>query len=309
MLVTAGIGGVTLLGAGAGASVVARVPTVLSARPSPGAGAGETTAAPVIRNVPAGILTSAVTRAGSSTATTSPGPCWASANWSGYAVSETSLSGLPCVAGSGQAYTGVTGTWTVPTVSGPRGAVAYSAAWAGVDGFTDGDLIQAGTEQDEVGGSGLYAAWWEVLPAPETLIPSITVEPGDTVTVSIAEVSTSQWQITLTDAGQPGHPAQPPFTTTQAYSGPGTSAEWVLEAPEVDGRTATLAQYGSTTFDLATVDGGSPGLAAGSGGEMVRQGLHRTQVVSTPSGPDAGSPAGDGFAVAYGSTAPPAPAS
>lgn len=309
MFVAAGIGGVTFLGAGVGASVVAGASTAVAAGPSPGAGANaRTTAPPVIRNVPAGILTSAGRRASSSTTTTSPGPCWASGNWSGYAVSETSPSGLPCVPGSGQAYTAVTGTWTVPTVSASRGA-AYSAAWAGIDGFTDGNLIQAGTEQDGVGGSGRYAAWWEVLPAPETVIPSITVEPGDAVTVSITEVSTSQWQITLTDAGQPGHPAQPPFTTTQAYSGPGTSAEWVLEAPEVNGRTATLAQYGSANFDLAAVDGQSPGLTAGSGGEMVQRGFFRTQVASTPSGPDTGSPAGDGFAVAYGSTAPPAPAS
>jgi hypothetical protein len=278
------------------------------------AGAGATAvsaAAPVIRMVPAHALGAASPRArSSSSAPTSTAPCWASTNWSGYAVSETSPSGLSCLPASGEAYTSVTGTWTVPTVTGSRGTTAYSAAWAGIDGFTDSSLIQAGTEQDFYGNSAHYGAWWEILPAAETVIPSITVQPGDSITVAITKTTATTWSITLTDNGKPGHAPQAPFTTTQTYSGAGTSAEWVLEAPEVNGRVATLAQYGSTTFDLSTVDGQSPALKAGTAGEMVQQsGFFRSQVVSMPSNPDTGPPVGDGFSVAYGSTAPPPPTS
>jgi hypothetical protein len=212
-----------------------------------------------------GHLLGAATRARGSTSASNSSPCWAASNWSGYAVSESSPSGLSCVPASGAAYTSVTGTWTVPTVSGTRRSSTYSAAWTGIDGFTDADLIQAGTEQDFTGGSAHYSAWWEILPAAETPIPGITVEPGDSITVSITKVSSTQWTISLTDNGKAGHAAQPAFGTTQSYSGPGTSAEWILEAPQVNGRQATLAQYGSTTFDLSAVNGASPHLTAGSG--------------------------------------------
>jgi hypothetical protein len=259
--------------------------------------------------LPSHLLGTASTKARSSTTAGTSSPCWASSNWSGYAVSQTSPSGLSCVPASGQTYTSVTGKWTVPTVTGSRRSSSYSAAWAGIDGFTNSNLIQAGTEQDYTGGSAHYSAWWEILPAPETVIPSITVMPGDSITVSIAKVSSSQWSITLTDNGKTGHPAQPSFTTTQTYSGAGTSAEWVFEAPQVNGRIATLAQYGSTTFDLGTANALNPGLIAGTGGEMVQGSSFRAQVVSIPSAPDTGAPPGDGFATAYGSQAPPAPTS
>ncbi len=130
-------------------------------------GAAVSAAAPVIRMVPAHALRAAVPRArSSSSAPASTSPCWASTNWSGYAVSETSPSGLSCVPASGEAYSSVTGTWTVPTVTGSRGTTAYSAAWAGIDGFTDSSLIQAGTEQDYYGNSAHYGAWWRSCPRP-----------------------------------------------------------------------------------------------------------------------------------------------
>ncbi len=265
-------------------------------------------AAPVLQLLPGHLLGTATTRARGSNAATTAAPCWASSNWSGYAVSETAPSGLSCVPASGTAYTGVTGTWVVPSVTGSRDST-YSAAWAGIDGFTNSDLIQAGTEQDFTGRSAHYSAWWEILPAAETVIPSITVKPGDTITVSITKVSAGQWSITLTDKGSAAHAAQPSFTTTQSYSGPGASAEWILEAPTVNGRQATLASYGSTAFDPDAVNGVAPGLTAGSGGELVQGSFFRSQVVSIPSGPDTGPPPSDGFAIGYGSNAPPAPSS
>ena len=273
-------------------------------------GSSPATTGPVLRLMPSHLVATAATRArGSSSAPASPAPCWASTNWSGYAVSQSTPSGLPCLPGTGATYAAVSGTWTVPTVTGSRFTSSYSAAWAGIDGFTNSSLIQAGTEQDYYGGKAHYGAWWEILPAPETAIPSITVQPGDSVTVSIAKVSATQWSISVTDNGKAGHAAQPPFTTTQSYSGPGSSAEWILEAPSVNGRTATLASYGSDTFDQASADGASPGLQAGWAGEMVSGGFFRSQAISTPSGPDTGAPPGDGFAVAYGSQAPSAPSS
>jgi len=205
-------------------------------------------------------------------------------------------------------------------VTGSSRSSSYSAAWAGIDGFTNSNLIQAGTEHDYTGGKAHYSAWWEILPAPETVIPLISVLPGDSITVSITKeasaitsptmCSAGQWLITLTDSGSGTHAAQSEFATCQSYSGPGTSAEWIFEAPQVNGRIATLAQYGSTIFDLGKANGLNPGLVAGTGGEMAQGSFFRSQVVSVPSGPDTGTPSpGDGFAVAYGSSAPTAPTS
>jgi len=206
---------------------------------------------------------------------------WASSNWSGYAV-------------TGSGLTSITGSWVVPSVGASKGNT-YSASWAGIDGFNNGNLIQTGTEQDFVNGRAQYAAWWEILPAPETLIPSITVSPGDHMSASIT--SGALWTITITDTT-----TGLSFTTQQPYGGPGTSAEWIEEAPTVGGRVATLAHYGSTVFDPGTVNGANPALVAADGGVMVQ----RRSQVSTPSSPDTDA---DGFTASYGSLAPSPPSS
>ena len=213
---------------------------------------------------------------------------WASSNWSGYAVSSST-------AGT---YSSITGQWTVPAVQATSGN-SYSASWIGIDGFNNSSLIQTGTGQDYVSGRASYYAWWEILPAAETQITKFVVHPGDQMSATITKGSGSSWTITITDIsdGTGGS-----FTTTQSYSGPGTSAEWIEEAPTVGGRIATLAHYGSTTFDPGTVNGGNPGLVVADGGVMIQK---RVQV-STPSLPD---PKGDGFSIQYGSTVPAAPGS
>jgi Peptidase A4 family len=209
------------------------------------------------------------------------GAGWASPNWSGYAI-------------SGSTYSSVTAKWVVPAVA-PSQKATYSSNWVGIDGYNNSSLIQTGTESDYYNGSTHYDAWWEILPAAETVIPSISVKPGDTVTASITKGSGSLWTITITDGSQS-------FTTTQTYTGPQSSAEWIEEAPAVGGRVAPLAHFGQTTFDPGTVNGGNPHLTASDGGVMVQR---RVQV-STPSNPDADT---DGFNVAYGATAPAPPPS
>src|SRR6202051_4513047 len=70
---------------------------------------------------------------------------WASSNWSGYAI-------------TGGPFTSVTGSWVVPAVAKTRHAT-YSSSWAGIDGFNNSNLIQAGTEQDYYRGSAHLFAW------------------------------------------------------------------------------------------------------------------------------------------------------
>lgn len=213
---------------------------------------------------------------------TGPAYGWTASNWSGYAVD----------AGT---YHSITGQWVVPTVSPAKGST-YSSSWIGIDGFNNSSLIQTGTEQDYTAGGAQYYAWWEILPAAETQIPD-PVSAGDHMTASITNDNNGTWTITLNDTSKGWT-----FTTTQAYSGPGTSAEWIEEAPTIGGRVATLAHYGQAPFNPGTVNGSNPGLVVADGGVMIQR---RTQV-STPSLPDSDT---DGFNVAYGSATPSSPAS
>lgn len=207
---------------------------------------------------------------------------WSSTNWSGYAI-------------TGGPYNSITGTWKVTAVSSTSGS-SYSSTWIGIDGFNNSDLIQTGTEADYYNKSAHYNAWWEILPAAETPI-SMTVTPGDTMSASITNQGGGKWLITIKDVTR-----NESFSTTQSYSGPLSSAEWIQEAPTVNGRVATLAHYGQVTMDPGTVNGGNPYLTTSEGGTMTNS--RGTTVISTPSTPDADT---DGFNVAYGSTSPAAP--
>jgi hypothetical protein len=238
---------------------------------------------------------------------------WTSENWSGYAETGT--------------FTGVTGTWTVPAVA-PTSSSTYSSTWIGVDGLSNQDLIQTGTEADYYSGATHYGAWWEILPASETVISPRTdlVEPGDQMSASIYETSTTTtsrgrrsrsttqhlWSIAIKDSTRGWS-----FATSQPYNGPGASAEWITEAPEVNGRIASLSHYtfspptNTGDFDNAgfltsVVSSGSPSYTnAGlnyqnDSGVMIQNGAQ----VSTPGDPDGALTA---FNVAYGSSLPTTP--
>jgi hypothetical protein len=213
---------------------------------------------------------------------------WTSKNWSGYAF-------------CGTGFHTVVGSWTVPTVLAPTTRSQfrrnqYSGTWVGIDGVTSRDLIQAGTEEDWLHGSTFYRAWWEILPAPETPIASVAVRPGDSITVTIAQ-GVPLWSITLTNntTGQS-------FTTNQAYSGPGTSAEWVHEAVFVGRHISKLPRFTTFAFDRNSLNGASPAFMSSEAGAMIQ----RRAQVSTPSAPDSDN---DGFSVAYGRAIPGAPGS
>jgi hypothetical protein len=207
-----------------------------------------------------------------------------SGNWSGYVF-----------AGSGIA--GARGTFTVPGLS-PTASLSDTTEWVGVDGNTDGTLIQAGidVEYSPKLARVVITPWWEILPAPETPIPSITVRVGDSITAAVAEqAGTPTWTISVTDntTGQT-------FTTAQHYEGAQTSAEWIVEAPSFGNTVVPLGVYApNITFSGLSVDAGRP--VALDRIVMVQH----DAVVSSPSGFDG---AAGAFSVAYGPPpVPPAP--
>ena len=154
-----------------------------------------------------------------------------SSNWSGYAA-------------TGGTYTAVTGTWTVPNVTATTSGA--DATWVGIGGVDSNDLIQAGTQATVSGGAVEYDAWIEMLPQSSRPV-SLSVNPGDSVTVTIAQQSGDQWSITIKNNTTGNR-----YATTVTYRSSSSSAEWVQEAPSVGRGTVALDQFGAVTFTGAT---------------------------------------------------------
>lgn len=177
---------------------------------------------------------------------------WTSSNWSGYAIS-----------GKKGSYRRVSADWIVPYIK-PTSKATYSSAWIGIDGFKNSSLIQTGTGHESVNGKVRYYAWWEILPASETVIP-LPVSPGNHMRASIVKLSQGKWCITLRNLSKCWV-----FRTVQRYSGPQSSAEWITEAPQIGFDIARLANITPVRFSNCRVNGRNPGLKAADGGIMVQ---------------------------------------
>ena len=150
---------------------------------------------------------------------------WLSSNWSGFADID------PCAK-----FTSVSAEWSVPTVSCLSGS-QYSSAWVGIDGFSDSSTVeQDGTESDCSSGKSSYYAWYEMYGDSAVydgyeveLNPAdYPVQPGDVIAASV-QVSSDAWTLSLHDSTEAWSYA----TTIEFDGGSRSSAEWVLERPEI----------------------------------------------------------------------------
>jgi len=227
-----------------------------------------------------------------------------SENWSGYAQSAA--------AGT---FTGVTATFDVTTVNTSVPGTQYSSDWVGIDGFSDQKLVQAGIEEDNIGGAAYYGAWTEVLPKVEDPLP-LTVLPGDQVTVKVRETSSNWWIMKVTNDTTDQSASRVVF-----YRAPGKSVEAIHERPCIEAPCntnsdlANLATTSDAVFDPAQFTSSPPGTAAvfqpllvATGGatlyDIVMVSNSGSTALATPSGPNA---TGDGFTVADGGASPPPP--
>jgi hypothetical protein len=119
----------------------------------------------------------------------------------------------------------------------------------------------------------------------------VVIQAGDHVTVGIDQINGTDWGITVTDDTNGES-----FTTDQSYSGPASTAEWVVEALTENGQVVTLAPYSP---DINFSDLGFLGSDTKLD-ELVM--VQAGNQVSTPSPLSA-----NGFNVAYGSVAPAPP--
>jgi hypothetical protein len=162
-----------------------------------------------------------------------------SGNWAGAAISTSGV-------------TEVTGTFTVPKPTVPSGGSSRTeycgAAWVGIDGYSNADLIQTGVLWCIQDGEYLYEAWYEYLPASLVEYSGISVTAGDVVTVTATKTSTNSGVTTLKIGGT---------TVTHTFSGessdlPGTSAEWIVEDFFSGASEVPFADFGSVTFTGAS---------------------------------------------------------
>jgi Peptidase A4 family/Bacterial Ig-like domain (group 3) len=162
-------------------------------------------------------------------------------------LESTNWSGL---IDSGPQFTGINATWIVPTVQASETTKA-SSTWIGLDGASSDDptIIQTGTAQiTSTRGSTSYFAWYELYPNASVEIGEVS--PGDEMKDSIIEDSVGTWTISVADLTS-GERA----SGEVSYDGPGASAEWVEEDPEVDGRQPPLANFGTAQFSNLGVTG------------------------------------------------------
>ncbi len=204
-----------------------------------------------------------------------------SSNWSGYA-------------NSGTTFEVVDGTWTVPSVSCSGRGSSYSAAWIGIDGYSSDTVEQDGTEQDCLNGSPSYDAWYEMYGDSAVnggdeveLSPSTNpVSPGDSLTASVS-VSGGGWTLTLADTSSADTGWT--YSTVVAFSGAAqSSAEWVVERPEICSRSCqltSLADFGTVTFSGAstTTTAGSTG-SIGANPDTAMEMVNGSTVLARPSG-------------------------
>jgi Peptidase A4 family len=209
-----------------------------------------------------------------------------SLNWSGYIKS-----------GGTGAFKKSTASWTVPTLKTNHNG--FSSTWVGIDGATDGFLIQTGTEADVINGRTHFDAWWEVITptneAPEVVFTAITVHAGDAITATVAKGTGGKWTMTLNDitAGKTG-------THTAAFSGPGKSAEWIQEDPAVGSTISAAPDWQKVSFKNITANGVNPKLVFSQSVDIYDS--HNTQEDNTaaPTG-------GNAFTVTWLATGTPTP--
>jgi len=153
------------------------------------------------------------------------------------------------------------GQWVVPTVlplTDTGDGDWWSVTWVGLDGWDGSDVLQAGTAQ-HVSRSGKtvkteYFAWYEWYPNSWIEFSKFTVEPGDTVAVTVSfdgvDGAGLHWGSTTISNVTRGKSTSVRFNPPAGTTFLGATAEWIMERPSfgTPAVPATLPQYGEVVF-------------------------------------------------------------
>jgi hypothetical protein len=163
-----------------------------------------------------------------------------SLNWSGY-IAATSLTS-PTV----DSVTAISGYWVIPAVAASCGSNTYSSIWVGIDGYTSPTVEQIGTEQDWSNGEQQNYAWFEMYPNASFEIVGFPTNVGDLISGLIQYIGSGIFVLTISNHTQQVTytvPAQNTISLTAQRS----SAEWIVEAPSLNG-VLPLANFGTVNL-------------------------------------------------------------
>ena len=201
----------------------------------------------------------------SSPAPNSPAGARLSYNWAGYVA-------------TGGTFTGVAGTWTIPQPSS-QGQLTADATWVGIGGVSSQDLIQTGTQAIVESTGGItYQAWYELLPNNSIQVP-MAVNPGDSITGTIARQNDGTWLISLHDNSNGQS-----YQNTVNYDSTLSSAEWVQEMPSMGSAFVPLDNFGTVNFTNGTAtENGTLMTIAGANSQPMTMVNSQVQPLASPS--------------------------
>ncbi|MDH6109049.1 hypothetical protein P3T36_006028 [Kitasatospora sp. MAP12-15] len=153
--------------------------------------------------------------------------------WGGYAM-------------TGETYTSVTGSWTVPTLNCSATRNSAVSPWIGIDGWSSSSVEQIGFDQDCTNGVAGYFPWVEMYPA-NSIYFTETVKAGDHIDATVS-VSGTTFTLTESDTTQ-GWSKTYHETGSYALS----SAEAILE--DLGSNIPQVAGFGSVNFTNLTANG------------------------------------------------------
>ena len=169
-----------------------------------------------------------------------------SQNWAGYVLTN------------GGPFDSVSASFTVPALTcHPGQQLSGISNWVGVDGSPPGDnqVFQDGVDSQCVSGAQVNTAWWEWYPQSGSDL-QMNVNTGDQILAMVWNSGTDEWNWEIADE-MTGAVLQAPMSI--AYTGPASSAEWILEDPEGNQNQLIPFPLGCTpvTFSDRTVSPGS----------------------------------------------------
>lgn len=168
-----------------------------------------------------------------------------SLNWCGY-VAATNLQ-FP-TPGSVSA---VSGLWTVPTLS-PSTSSTYSAAWVGIDGYSNGTVEQIGTSHDWINGAQQNYAWFEMYPNSLFELVGFPVNNNDLIGAIVEYRANGVFLMKIFNYSR-GVSTTVPISYTVSTVAQRSSAEWIVEPPSTQQGILPLAHFNVIYFQSCFV--------------------------------------------------------
>ena len=160
-----------------------------------------------------------------------PAPEFAPQGWGGAVVLDSSLGYSPA-----EPINTVYGQWTQPYVyplANPPVGPQTVGFWVGIDGFNNGQVLQAGTAVTVNGSTVTHWAWTEWYPNSAVQIVNFPVAPGDTITCLVCAPQSDHGFVSMMNE-RTQQAVSVGVTPPPGVTSVGASAEWIVEGISQD---------------------------------------------------------------------------